>query len=236
MKDDRRDSRRLGLKVPATVQVVNGPSAAEANLKNLSLSGAYFLCEQGPNPGDQIEILAGAGLVLRGRVIRTDYGSNGDSGFAVSFENPEGLHGKKEPPNGLAPAAVSTFAHSTAYLLELASLDESGFEKSRRLNRVREYVSTAFTEKITLAMASGVAAMETTYFSTFFRRNLGVCFSEWLQFYRIKQALRLLREGKSSVTDVAFSVGFDDLRTFQRAFKKWTSLRASEFRNLTRCA
>ena len=63
-----------------------------------------------------------------------------------------------------------------------------------------------------------MAAMEKTYFSSFFHSKVGITFSNWLQYLRVAQAVKLLETGDYSITEVAFQVGFNDLRTFERTF------------------
>jgi AraC-like DNA-binding protein len=78
--------------------------------------------------------------------------------------------------------------------------------------------------------------MESTYFSDFFHKKAGLTFSTWLQFLRIGKALELLRRENCSITEVASGSGFNDLSTFQKAFRKWTSLTPSEFKSIVRPA
>jgi len=59
---------------------------------------------------------------------------------------------------------------------------------------------------------------------TLFRRLKaeGVTFEKVLDELRRKLALRYLREGKVSVNEAAYLVGFSDPASFSRAFKRWT--------------
>jgi putative ABC transport system permease protein len=59
-------------------------------------------------------------------------------------------------------------------------------------------------------------------------------FATYVNEYRIKEAIRLLSENSNdtiSYQNVAFDVGFNDQRNFNRVFKKMTGLTPSEFRN-----
>ncbi|RPI25110.1 MAG: AraC family transcriptional regulator [Acidobacteria bacterium] len=91
------------------------------------------------------------------------------------------------------------------------------------LKRVREYVEKNWAEPISLTDAAGVAAMETSYFSTFFHRKVGIPFSDWLRRIRVAKAIDMIQEKDRSICEVAFAVGFNDLRTFGRAFKRYTN-------------
>lgn len=100
------------------------------------------------------------------------------------------------------------------------------------LQRIKRYTEDNYREKITLGVAASVAGMEETYFSTFFHRKTGVRFVEWLHHVRIERAMSLLSRTDQRITDVAYEVGFCDLRTFQRAFKKETNLTPRDFKRI----
>jgi AraC-like DNA-binding protein len=51
---------------------------------------------------------------------------------------------------------------------------------------------------------------------------------------RIDKALEMIGSKDHSITDVAFAVGFNELSTFQKAFKHWTNLTPSDFKRLAR--
>ena len=97
---------------------------------------------------------------------------------------------------------------------------ERVFSYYRRLQRVRRYVNENLAHKISLADAARVAGLERKYFSVFFKAKVGIGFRAWLASQRIARSEELLRSANRSVTEVAFSVGYRDLRTFERNFKR----------------
>jgi AraC-like DNA-binding protein len=50
----------------------------------------------------------------------------------------------------------------------------------------------------------------------------GVTFEQLLDRVRRRAALRMIREERPPVKDVAFRLGFSDPAAFSRAFKRWT--------------
>jgi len=99
-----------------------------------------------------------------------------------------------------------------------------------RLNRLREYVEKSYSEPISLKKAASVAALESSYFSSYFHAKVGITFTEWLRQVRISKAVELMKASDFSITEVAYEVGFGDLRTFERAFKKHTLMTPMEFK------
>jgi AraC-like DNA-binding protein len=98
------------------------------------------------------------------------------------------------------------------------------------LQRVREYVERNLTEPISLRAAASAAGLEEKYFSAFFHRKTGVCFRDWLAGCRVDRAIEILTQHDDTITSVAASVGFQDLRTFERSFKRLTGLTPREFK------
>lgn len=82
--------------------------------------------------------------------------------------------------------------------------------------------------------AARVAGLESHYFSTFFRKRVGVGFSQWVAMQRVHRAKLLLERQDIAITTVAFAVGFGSLRTFERAFQKYGGCSAKVFREKVR--
>jgi len=104
------------------------------------------------------------------------------------------------------------------------------FDYYPRLNRLREYVEQSYSEPISLGKAASIAALESSYFSSYFRAKVGITFTDWLRQVRIRKAMKLMKASDFSITEVAYEVGFGDLRTFGRAFKKHTLMTPREFK------
>ncbi len=108
------------------------------------------------------------------------------------------------------------------------------FDYYPRLNRLREYIEQSYSEPIPLKKAASVAALESSYFSTYFRAKVGITFTDWLRQVRIEKAMEFMKAGDFSITYIAYEVGFGDLRTFERAFKKHTRMTPKEFKKSVR--
>ena len=104
------------------------------------------------------------------------------------------------------------------------------FDYYPRLNRLRDYVEQGYSEPITLEKAASIAALESSYFSSYFHAKVGITFTEWLRQVRIEKAIGLVKASDFSITVIAYEVGFADLRTFERAFKKHTQMTPMRFK------
>ena len=83
-------------------------------------------------------------------------------------------------------------------------------------------------------LGARIAGLEVKYFSKFFHEKVGVCFREWLNHVRVARAMEMMRAHNHRITDVAFAVGFQDLRTFERSFKKSTARTPRSFKSSVR--
>src|SRR3954471_22956299 len=98
------------------------------------------------------------------------------------------------------------------------------------LQRVREFVEKNLSEPISLREAASAAGLEEKYFSAFFHRKTGVRFRDWLAGRRVDRAIEILTQHDETITSVAESTGFQDLRTFERSFKRLTGLTPRDFK------
>lgn len=115
-----------------------------------------------------------------------------------------------------------------------AKLNQAAFSYYLRLRKVEQYVHENYCENISLKKAAQLAGLEEKYFSAYFHAKTGVCFKDWLTHVRVTLAIELIRDHDDSITNIAFSVGFQDLRTFERVFKKSTGLTPQAFKIFNR--
>lgn len=98
------------------------------------------------------------------------------------------------------------------------------------LHKVADYVEGHLAEQISLRTAATVAGMEAKYFSAFFLLKTGVGFKEWLLSLRIAWSKEMMRTRNDSLTSIASAVGFNDFRTFERGFKRHTTMTPRAFK------
>lgn len=89
---------------------------------------------------------------------------------------------------------------------------------------------------ITLEDLSQILDLERTYCCKVFPRITGKSFSKWIRRIRIERAQALLRIDLLSITHVSHAVGYGDITTFERAFRKELGLSPQSFRRLVGAA
>lgn len=103
-----------------------------------------------------------------------------------------------------------------------------------RLARAVKYVSRDLTQRPTLVTVSKIAGLERTYFCKCFRRHFGLSFSEWHTRIRIEEARRLLNCTMLPISAVALAVGYTDITTFERNFRKVLLVSSRRYRRQNR--
>ncbi len=91
------------------------------------------------------------------------------------------------------------------------------------------HVTTHFDCKIALEQAAALCRLSPTQFCRLFRQEQGVSFGQHLLRYRLEQACQRLAHSGALVKDVAYSVGFNDLSYFTRAFKRQLGVCPSDY-------
>ena len=119
-------------------------------------------------------------------------------------------------------------------MFEPQRIDHRIFSYNPRLEKVKRFVDGHFSEPVSLKIAAEVAGLEYTYFSKLFHQKTGVCFRDWLSSVRVMRAMEIMTTRDLSITVVAITVGFHDLRTFERAVEKHTGLSPRALKNRLR--
>ncbi len=99
-----------------------------------------------------------------------------------------------------------------------------------RLDRISEYVSTHYTEKITLQQLSEMEHISGFYLSHWIREMTGLSFQDYLNHYRFEHALRLINSGTNlGVLDIALDSGFSSSRYLNNAFLKYLGMTVRQY-------
>ena len=104
------------------------------------------------------------------------------------------------------------------------------FSYYHRLSAVLQFVTANVATPISLGAAAKLAGLERKYFSAFFHSKVGATFTEWVRILRVRRAMELMRVRDDSIVRIAFAAGFQDVRTFERAFKRYVGMSPKAYR------
>jgi AraC-like DNA-binding protein len=88
--------------------------------------------------------------------------------------------------------------------------------------------------EVTLESTAKLMGINRNYLSHAINRCANDNFNAFINEFRVKEAIRMMSDGsvkKFSIEGIAIETGFNDRKTFYRAFKKLTGLSPSEFRS-----
>lgn len=125
-----------------------------------------------------------------------------------------------------------------SYVCELAvalarcnNVFDATAEKSPAVATVLTYIREHSAERISLADMAKICKVSTAYLSRRFKQEIGVGFSDYLSSFRLRRAEAMLREmPEMSITEIAFSCGFNDSNYFSDKFKKQFGASPLKFR------
>lgn len=87
-----------------------------------------------------------------------------------------------------------------------------------------------YMNDISLATISDSLHISRYYVSHIFAKRLHISFSDYINSLRVRKACELLKSGKGSITEIAFAVGYNSARTFDRCFSKIKDVTPREYR------
>lgn len=99
-----------------------------------------------------------------------------------------------------------------------------------RINKVFQYVKDHYEHEITLSQISEVANLTVPAFCRYFKKHTQKTFTQFVNEFRIRQAIRLMTLGNTSVSEVALSVGFNNFSHFNKHFKRVTGKTPSKYK------
>lgn len=118
--------------------------------------------------------------------------------------------------------------------------DEFGVNFKKNMERLKEvltYLEEHYAESISQNQVAQKFYFNAEYFSRYFKRCMGMTFTEYLVRYRLQKARRELVESDKRVIDIAMEHGFSDDRRFINAFKKYYETTPLQYRkqNKSKC-
>jgi AraC-like DNA-binding protein len=142
-------------------------------------------------------------------------------GWQASMELLQILHELSECPDARTLA-------SSAYAKVIVESD------SRRVLKVKDYINKNYMDEIRLATLADLIGMTPTSFSRFFHQHTGKSLSEYIIDIRLGYATRELVDTTTSIKEISFCCGFNNLSNFNRIFRSRKGCSPSEFREIYR--
>ncbi len=122
---------------------------------------------------------------------------------------------------------LHTFAYLGRRMPEFASHERGRMDL---ISMIQKYVDEHFSDPdFSLERLGSDLKYNKKYLSTVFKRHVGVGIVEYLHTVRIQHACTMLRQGFTSVSDVALRCGYPDAQYFSKVFKRRMSISPREY-------
>lgn len=195
-------------------------------------------------PWSLLNVKPTANLKMGFNCLRTDKDADGEGRIWGTFSGSDRLQGantsewgsivlEKRPLNKFYYIIMSTIILSITLLFrkffriktQTTSLNPQGVQ-------FNEYLQKHYQEvECTLETVAAYFKMSKGYFGRLYKESTGLSFSQALNNLRIDAAIKKLVESDEQVTQIAYSVGYDNFHTFLAAFKRATGKTPSDLRS-----
>lgn len=98
------------------------------------------------------------------------------------------------------------------------------------IERAKTFIQKHLATKIQEPVVAAHCEMSPYRFSRVFKKVTGITFQEYVIQQRVKEACRLMQNPNASITDISFTVGFNDPSYFSRVFKRYMGQTPSQYR------
>ncbi|MFX3634062.1 MAG: helix-turn-helix domain-containing protein [Candidatus Pristimantibacillus sp.] len=109
-----------------------------------------------------------------------------------------------------------------------ALVEQDDFDRIR-LKPVLDYVENRLTDRIHVEEVCKMANMSYYYFVKFFKKTIGMSFTEYVNYRKIKCAERILLTKDLSISDVGERIGMPNMAHFYKMFKKHNDCSPKQF-------
>jgi len=104
-----------------------------------------------------------------------------------------------------------------------SSVNERKTKRNKELiEAINDFIRVNYSNiQLSLSMIASKFMMTENYISFFYKKETGQNISNFIEATRLEKAYEKLGEGKETVKDIAFSVGYTNINTFYKAFKRY---------------
>jgi AraC-like DNA-binding protein len=100
----------------------------------------------------------------------------------------------------------------------------------KKLEIIMKFMDENFRSALSKEGLAAAVDMHPNYMGTQFKTYTGKAIHEYINHRRIEEAIRQLESGNLKIVDIAFSVGFESMSSFNRIFKNVTGKTPSEYK------
>ncbi|MDK2798715.1 MAG: two-component system, response regulator YesN [Clostridiales bacterium] len=122
---------------------------------------------------------------------------------------------------------LSEICHTTICAINKVNLTKS----QKNAEKILEYIDKNLNHDISINDIAEWIGFSPAYVSKVFKEHIGKNYIDYLNGSRIEKAKQLLKNTRLPVKEVGFRVGFNNIQTFMRTFKKYEGITPGQYRN-----
>lgn len=100
-----------------------------------------------------------------------------------------------------------------------------------RYQIINQYIIDNYSRPISLKEVATLVDMNPTAFCNAFKKSSGLSFGKYLLAYRMKMAVKQLSTTHKNISEIAYSVGYNDVPHFTKTFHRYLGMSPSDYRN-----
>lgn len=93
----------------------------------------------------------------------------------------------------------------------------------------KNFIETHMNQRLQVEDVASIVNLSPSYFPIYFKSKTGINFRDYVLNIKMEHAKHLLETVDANISEIAYAVGYDDYRSFYRAFKNHTGLTPSEY-------
>ena len=103
-------------------------------------------------------------------------------------------------------------------------------ESHTYIRKAVHYLETHYSEPLTIPQVADYVGVSAIYLNRVFKLSTGKTLSEYLNYYRTTQSLPMLEAGVETIHAISEAMGYNDVRSYIRFFKKFYAMTPNEYR------
>lgn len=104
-------------------------------------------------------------------------------------------------------------------------------DENRTIRIAKEYIRNNLSRNLKAKDVAAQVNLSEAYFAIYFKDKTGVNFRDYLLNVRMEYAKQMLKSHVANISEIAYRTGYQDYRSFSRAFKNETGMTPSEYQN-----